>query len=57
MILLPFVEVVSIGFERLLLILGGYARVSHTPGPSREGRLGYRFLVGNEWIVWGGFPS
>ena len=38
--------------------LGGYARTSHTPYPSREGRFGYLFLVGNEWfVVWGGFPS
>ena len=40
MILLLFGEEVSIGFERLLLILGGCAQTSHTPGPSREGRFG-----------------
>ena len=30
--------------------LGGYARTSHTPSPSREGRLEMLFLIGNEWI-------
>ena len=39
---------VSVGFGWLLLILGGCARASHTPGPSREGRFGRCFLVGSE---------
>ena len=52
MILLPFVEVVSIGFERLLLILGGCAQTSHTPSPSREGRFGCCVLVGSESVIW-----
>ena len=55
-ILLLFGEEVSIGFERLLLILGGYARASHTPGPSREGRFGCLFLISNEWFVAWGIP-
>ena len=32
----------------MLLILGGCAQTSHTPCPSREGRFGRCFLVGNE---------
>ena len=51
--LLLFVEVVFFGFGWLFLILGGCVRVSHTPVPSREGRLECFFLVGNEWfVVW-----
>ena len=54
-----WVEVFFLGGVCLLWVdafdLGGYARTSHTPGPSREGRFGYLFLVGNEWfVVW--FP-
>ena len=30
---------------------GVCARTSHTPGPSREGRFGCLFLVGNERFV------
>ena len=43
-----FFEVVSVGFGWMLLILGGCAQTSHTPCPSREGRFGRCFLVGNE---------
>ena len=34
-----FFEVVSVGFGWMFLILGGYARTLHTPGPSQEGRF------------------
>ena len=37
--------------------LGGCAQTSHTPCPSQEGSFGCLLLIGNEWIVWGGFPS
>ena len=59
----------SVQFQRPLLILGGYAQTSHTPGPSQEGRLGRLFLVENGEVLgaaflliindlWhGGFPS
>ena len=30
--------------------------MSHTPSPSREGRFGCLFLVGNEWFVVFWFP-
>ena len=49
--LLLFGEEVFLGFGWLLLILGGCARALHTPGPSREGRFGRCFLVGNEWFI------
>ena len=30
----------------------------HTPPcPSQEGRFGRLLLIGNGWVVWGGFPS
>ena len=41
-------EVVSVGLQWMLLILGSCAQALHTPGPSREGRFGRLFLVGNE---------
>ena len=56
MILLLFGEVMFLGFGWLLLILGGCARTSHTPCPSREGRFGCLFLVGNERFVVFGIP-
>ena len=37
--------------------LSSCARALHTPGPSREGRFEMLFLVGNEWVECGGFPS
>ncbi len=46
--MLLFGEEVSIGFERLLLILGGCTQTSHTPGPSPEGSFGCCFLLGNK---------
>ena len=39
LILLLFGEEVFLGFGWLLLILGSCARMSHTPGPSLEGRF------------------
>ena len=39
MILLLFGEVAFLGFGWLLWVLGGSARASHTPDPSREGRF------------------
>ena len=44
-ILLLFGEEVSIGFERLLLILGGCTQTSHTPGPSPEGSFEMLFSI------------
>ena len=41
------------GFRWLFLILGSCAQASHTPDPSREGRLGCCFLLGNEIIIKG----
>ena len=35
--------------------LGGYARASHTPGPSQEGRFGCCFFLANEGFD-GWFP-
>ena len=55
--LLLFGEEVFLGFGWLLLILGSCARTSHTPSPSQEGRFGRLLLIGNGWVVWGGFPS
>ena len=57
MILLPFGEVVSVSFERLFLILGGYVQASHTPAPLERGGFGWCFLFGNELFEWGSFPS
>ena len=56
-ILLSFGEEVSIGFERLLLILGGYARASHTPAPLKRGGLGACFLLVMSGLWREGFPS
>ena len=45
-----FVAVWRCGVSWLWVVvfgLGGYARTSHTPVPSREGRFGCLFLVGN----------
>ena len=46
--LLLFGEEVFFGSGWMFLILGGCAQTSHTPCPSREGRFGRCFLVGNE---------
>ena len=56
MLLLLFGEVAFVGFGWLLLIIGGYAHTSHTPVPSREGRFGCCFFIGNEWFVVCRFP-
>ena len=50
LILLLFGEEVFLGFGWLLLILGSCARMSHTPGPSLEGRFAYCFFFGNEGL-------
>ena len=40
----------SVRLRVVALGLGGSARASHTPSPSREGRLGRRFLEEYDWI-------
>lgn len=43
-----FFEVLFFCFGQLLLVLGGCARMSYTPGPSQEGRFGILFVAVNE---------
>ena len=40
-----YCDVVFLGIGWLLLILGGCAHTSHTPGPSQEGRFEYCFFI------------